>query len=48
MPKATSVNKNTSISANISASSITSGLGPGEANAYYDRNGNRIPENTLE
>jgi flagellin len=44
---ASSTDKNTSVSATISATSVQAGLGEKERNAYYDKDGNKISANAL-
>jgi flagellin len=44
---AKSTDKNTSVSATISATSVKAGLGEKERNAYYDKDGNKISANAL-
>jgi flagellin len=44
---AKSTDKNTSVSATISATSVKAGLGTKERNAYYDKDGNKISANAL-
>jgi flagellin len=47
LKKASSTDKNTSVSATISATSVQAGLGDKERNAYYDKDGNKISANAL-
>jgi flagellin len=48
LSKAKATNKDTSVSATISASSVSAGLGENERNCYYDKDGNAIAANGLD
>jgi flagellin len=48
LASATSTNKDTSVTATISASSVSAGLGTKERNCYYDKDGNAIAANALD